>query len=83
MQSFAARMSTTAMALVIISGGFDLSVSGTVPLGAVAYAVLVNDGVNVPAAMDRSYNRLRHCTSFDRRPKRSWKLTSFVQIVER
>jgi ribose transport system permease protein len=38
-------------ALVIISGGFDLSVSGTVPLGAVAYAVLVNLGVAVPLAM--------------------------------
>src|SRR4051794_8407753 len=38
-------------ALVIISGGFDLSVSGTVPLGAVAYAVLVNGGLNVPVAM--------------------------------
>jgi ribose transport system permease protein len=38
-------------ALVIISGGFDLSVSGTVPLGAVSYAVLVNSGVAVPLAM--------------------------------
>jgi ribose/xylose/arabinose/galactoside ABC-type transport system permease subunit len=38
-------------ALVIISGGFDLSVSGVVPLGAVAYAVLVNAGVAVPAAI--------------------------------
>lgn len=38
-------------AMVIISGGFDLSVSGTVPLGAVAYAVLVNSAVSVPLAM--------------------------------
>src|ERR1700687_2533336 len=29
-------------AIAIISGGFDLSVSGTLPLGAVAYAALVN-----------------------------------------
>src|SRR5436305_9292096 len=29
-------------AICIISGGFDLSVSGTVPLGAVAYAAMVN-----------------------------------------
>ena len=34
-----------------ISGGFDLSVSGTVPLGAVAYAVLVNAGISVPPAL--------------------------------
>lgn len=32
-------------ALAIISGGFDLSVSGVVPLGAVSFALLVNDGV--------------------------------------
>jgi ribose transport system permease protein len=38
-------------ALVIIAGGFDLSVSGTVPLGAVAYAVAVNSGSSVPLAM--------------------------------
>jgi ribose transport system permease protein len=32
--------------ITIISGGFDLSVSGTLPLGAVAYAELVNHGIN-------------------------------------
>lgn len=37
--------------LAIISGGFDLSVSGTVPLGAVTFAILVNDGIPIPAAM--------------------------------
>jgi ribose transport system permease protein len=31
-------------ALVLISGGFDLSVSGLVPLGGVVYTVLINDG---------------------------------------
>lgn len=31
--------------LAIISGGFDLSVSGVLPLGAVAFAMLVNAGV--------------------------------------
>ncbi|MDQ6945242.1 MAG: ABC transporter permease [Actinomycetota bacterium] len=38
-------------ALAIISGGFDLSVSGTVPLGAVLFAVLINHGVPVPLAI--------------------------------
>jgi ribose transport system permease protein len=33
--------------LTIISGGFDLSVSGTVPLGSVVFAVLVNKGWGV------------------------------------
>jgi ribose transport system permease protein len=37
--------------LVIISGGFDLSVSGTVPLGAVVYASLTNSGLNPLVAM--------------------------------
>jgi ribose transport system permease protein len=37
--------------LTIICGGFDLSVSGTVPLGAVIFAILVNDGWGVPAAV--------------------------------
>ena len=32
-------------ALTIISGGFDLSVSGTVPLGAVAFTLALNAGV--------------------------------------
>jgi ribose transport system permease protein len=38
-------------ALTIISGGFDLSVSGTVPLGAVVYALLLNDGYGVLGAV--------------------------------
>jgi ribose transport system permease protein len=33
-------------AFAIISGGFDLSVSGTLPLGAVAYAYLINHEVS-------------------------------------
>lgn len=37
--------------LTIISGGFDLSVSGTVPLGAVMFALLVNDGWSVLTAV--------------------------------
>jgi ribose transport system permease protein len=37
--------------LTIISGGFDLSVSGTVPLGAVVFAILVNKGWGVPLAV--------------------------------
>ncbi|MCW2762735.1 MAG: inner-rane translocator [Marmoricola sp.] len=36
--------------LTVISGGFDLSVSGTVPLGAVIFAILVNDGWGVVGA---------------------------------
>jgi ribose transport system permease protein len=35
----------------IISGGFDLSVSGTVPLAAVVYAKLVNGGASLGLAM--------------------------------
>lgn len=38
-------------AIVIISGGFDLSVSGTVPLGAVVYATLINAEMNLLLAM--------------------------------
>jgi ribose transport system permease protein len=34
-------------ALTIISGGFDLSVSGTVPLGAVVFTLAVNAGIPV------------------------------------
>lgn len=37
--------------LTIISGGFDLSVSGTVPLGGVLFALLVNDGRSVLSAV--------------------------------
>ena len=38
-------------ALAIISGGFDLSVSGVVPLGAVIFALLTNAGIPVPLAI--------------------------------
>lgn len=37
--------------LAIVSGGFDLSVSGTLPLGAVAYVLLANAAVPIPAAI--------------------------------
>lgn len=35
----------------IVSGGFDLSVSGTIPLVAIVYAMLVNDGVSFVLAI--------------------------------
>ena len=38
-------------ALTIISGGFDLSVSGTVPLGAVVFTLAVNAGIPVGLAI--------------------------------
>jgi len=38
-------------ALALISGGFDLSVGGIVPLGSVTFALLVNAGYGVPAAL--------------------------------
>lgn len=38
-------------ALALISGGFDLSVGGLVPLGGVTFAMLVNDGRSVPVAL--------------------------------
>jgi ribose transport system permease protein len=38
-------------AIVLISGGFDLSVSGTVPLGGIIYVELVNHGQNMPVAI--------------------------------
>lgn len=38
-------------ALTVISGGFDLSVSGTVPLGAVVFAIVVNAGWSVSTAV--------------------------------
>ncbi len=38
-------------ALAIISGGFDLSVGGIVPLGAVVFAQLTNGGMSVPTAL--------------------------------
>lgn len=37
--------------LVIISGGFDLSVSGTVPLGGVVFAIVLNTGSPVVLAL--------------------------------
>lgn len=37
--------------LAIVSGGFDLSVSGTLPLGTVTYVILTNAGVPIPLAM--------------------------------
>jgi ribose transport system permease protein len=38
-------------AIVLISGGFDLSVSGTVPLGGIVYVELVNHGQAMPVAI--------------------------------
>ncbi|MDP9363204.1 MAG: ABC transporter permease [Chloroflexota bacterium] len=38
-------------ALTLISGGFDLSVSGTVPLGAVVYTYFINSGVPIVPSM--------------------------------
>ncbi len=38
-------------AVAIISGGFDLSVSGVLPLGAVTFALLTNAGLSVPLAI--------------------------------
>jgi ribose transport system permease protein len=38
-------------AFAIISGGFDLSVSGVVPLGAVTFALLANAGLPLPLAI--------------------------------
>jgi ribose transport system permease protein len=38
-------------ALTLISGGFDLSVSGTVPLGAVTYTWFINGGMPIVPAM--------------------------------
>jgi ribose transport system permease protein len=41
---------TLGQALVLIAGGFDLSVAGTVPLGGVIYTMLINRGVAIPEA---------------------------------
>src|SRR5580692_10998185 len=41
---------TLSQALVLIAGGFDLSVAGTVPLGGVIFTMLLNRGVNIPEA---------------------------------
>lgn len=38
-------------AFALISGGFDLSVGGIVPLGGVSFALLVNHGYSVPVAV--------------------------------
>ena len=38
-------------ALTLISGGFDLSVSGTVPLGAVVFTKFINNGTAIVPAM--------------------------------
>jgi ribose transport system permease protein len=38
-------------AFALISGGFDLSVGGVVPLGAVLFVTLANAGINIYAAM--------------------------------
>lgn len=46
-----AGMIAIGQTLVIISGGFDLSVAGTVPLAAVVYAKLCNSGLDWPLAM--------------------------------
>lgn len=37
--------------MTIVSGGFDLSVGGTVPLGSVLYAELLNSGLNAGEAL--------------------------------
>ena len=41
---------TIGQALVLIAGGFDLSVAGTVPLGGVIFTMLLNRGINIPEA---------------------------------
>jgi ribose transport system permease protein len=41
---------TLGQMLVLIAGGFDLSVGGTLPLGGVVFTILINHGVNIPEA---------------------------------
>src|SRR5258708_20630591 len=41
---------TLGQALVLIAGGFDLSVPGTVPLGGVIVTMFLNRGGNIPEA---------------------------------
>jgi ribose transport system permease protein len=41
---------TVGQAFVLLGGGFDLSVGGTVPLGAIAFTLLVNHGCGVALA---------------------------------
>src|SRR5258708_1125006 len=41
---------TLGQALVLIAGGFDLSVAGTLPLAGGSFTMLINRGLNVPEA---------------------------------
>ena len=41
---------TLGQMLVLIAGGFDLSVGGTLPLGGVVFTILINKGVGIPEA---------------------------------
>lgn len=41
---------TLGQMLVLIAGGFDLSVAGTLPLGGVVFTILINREVNIPEA---------------------------------
>src|SRR5438445_3115831 len=41
---------TLGQMLVLIAGGFDLSVAGTLPLGGVVFTILINHGFGIPAA---------------------------------
>lgn len=41
---------TLGQMLVLIAGGFDLSVAGTLPLGGVVFTILINHGVSIPVA---------------------------------
>jgi ribose transport system permease protein len=41
---------TLGQALVLIAGGFDLSVAGTVPLGGVIFTILINRDLSIPEA---------------------------------
>ena len=41
---------TLGQMLVLIAGGFDLSVAGTLPLGGVIFTILINRGVGIPEA---------------------------------
>jgi ribose transport system permease protein len=41
---------TLGQMLVLIAGGFDLSVAGTLPLGGVVFTILINHGISLPVA---------------------------------
>ena len=41
---------TLGQMLVLIAGGFDLSVAGTLPLGGVVFTILINHGISIPVA---------------------------------